>query len=179
MLVRDHDWLKQEAENENLFERMAWHEAGHAVVGCHLGILIEGIGLSRTLQLDIEYTPVTWWNPHVGQWGKPIPTGSIGKFAGAGRAAEILMVGSPTSVDGVYNKDRDVLRDYRCPKNLSYYAIRAMRILEEGNNKRFLIKLHDIFLEGYKTWEEYPEEEESLKVGKSCRPFYLSMTSLL
>jgi len=118
-------------------ERECWHEAGHAIVGHHLGMTILAIGFSWVYGEDAAPNPSTW-----------IPTDGFDKdIVGiellAGVAAEIIKLGDYDIM--ACNADVQACRQVGCASSHEHYINQAIKILVEKNAP--LVRVHKRLME--------------------------------
>jgi hypothetical protein len=105
-------------------ERECWHEAGHAIVGHHLGMKIMATGFSWVSGEDSEPNPSTWIETFDG-FEKDI----LATQYSAGMAAETIKLGEHDFL--ACKSDRRGFETLGCASPFEHYATKAIEILTE------------------------------------------------
>jgi hypothetical protein len=105
-------------------DRECWHEAGHAIVGHHLGMKIIAIGFSWVSGQDHAPNPSTWLETFDGFAKDNLATQSAG-----GMAAEIIKLRDYDFMAG--KSDRQGFQALGCALPFEHYVTKAIEILTE------------------------------------------------
>ena len=115
-------------------ERECWHEAGHAIVGHHLGLTVLAIGYSWVSGENADPNPSTWMATYDGFDNHALATHALG-----GMAAEITKLGDYDM--GASNSDGQHFQELGCSFSRDHYTNEAVRILAERDAA--LVRVYD------------------------------------
>ena len=118
-------------------ERECWHEAGHAIVGHHLGMTVLAIGFSWANGENAEPNPSTW----ISTDGFDKDIAAVELLAGV--AAEIIKLGDFNVL--ACNADVQACRKLGCTLSRDHYANEAITIL--GQKDATLVRVYNRLME--------------------------------
>jgi hypothetical protein len=115
-------------------ERECWHEAGHAIVGHHLGMKIMAIGFSWISGEEHAPNPSTWIETFDGFENDLVATQCAG-----GVAAEITKLRDYDFM--ACKSDEQLFQQLGCAFPLEHYVNEAIKIL--GEREAALVRVYD------------------------------------
>jgi hypothetical protein len=115
-------------------ERECWHEAGHAIVGHHLGMKIIAIGFSWVRGEEHEPNPSTWVETYDGFERDKVATQCFG-----GVAAEIAKL--KTYDWDACKSDGEHFKKLGCTSPFEHYVNEAAKIIVERDTA--LLRVYD------------------------------------